>query len=151
MASDETGVNSAGLIVVTGLKEFRQAIKAVDDENPKRLKAGFNKAAAVVAQAAKVRTPKRSGAAAGSIRVASNTTAAQVRAGGAAAPYFGFLDYGNKPHQGHGVGPKDSHPRKFIPTGRILYPAFYANRVRVTDIIAGELRGLMRENGLGSE
>lgn len=135
-------------IQIVGLREFRLAIKNIDEGVPVMIRHALNKAAEVVLVDARGRTPSRSGRARRSERVSSTQQYARISAGGSQAPYFGALDYGNKRHSGHGVGRGDSGGLPFIPTGRILYPAFQNQRVHVSAIIGDELTALVRKNGL---
>lgn len=146
-----------------GMREFLAAMKKTDAEAPKAIKAGFNVAAEVVAAEARRRapvysgpagkltkkgTPVRAGALRDSIRVASTQKAAQIREGSRSVLYAGFIDYGNKRRHGRGVGRRDSNPRPFIPTGRIMYPAFEAKRAEVAELVGDALFSVAKRYGL---
>lgn len=135
-------------IQIVGLKEFRAAVLATETGIPSSVRIALNEAVALVVTNAKGRTPVRSGAARSTIKASSTANYARVSEGGSGAPYMGFLDYGNKVRSGHGVGRGDSQERPFIPTGRILYPAFSAERTSTIGLVNGSLVKLARQHGL---
>lgn len=136
-------------IQITGFKEFRAQLKAMDSDTPRMVKAVFNVSAELVTAAAKRRAPVRTGRLRDSIRVASTTTRAQIREGGGGVDYAGATDYGNVRKAGRGVGRRDSGGLKFIPTGRIMYPAFLAMEAQVRAEMAQGLTDLARSKGVG--
>lgn len=138
-----------GGIQVTGLTEFRASVKAVEDGKATAVKAIFNEVSAVVVAAAKYRTPVRSGRLQESIRAASTTTMARISMGGAAAPYAGFIDYGNTVHAGRGVGRGDSQPRRFTSTGRIMYPAYLSKRDEIIPLANRLFGEYIETKGIG--
>lgn len=112
-------------VTIEGLREFQAALKKADGYSQTMLRVVLNNVATPVAHAAQGNVPRRSGAAAGSIRVASSQREARVKAGGAKAPYYPWLDFGGS------VGRKGSVHRPFIKKGRYLYPAYEAHRDEV--------------------
>lgn len=139
---------AADAIQIVGLKEFRAAVGATAGGIPAQVRVALNEAMALVVNNAKGRTPARTGAARGTIKASSTANYARISEGGSSAPYMGFLDYGNKVRSGHGVGRGDSQRRPFTPTGRILYPAFAAERSATLDLVNGSLAKLARSHGL---
>lgn len=139
---------AADAIQLVGLKEFRAAIVATEGGIPAQVRIALNEAMALVVGRAKSLTPVRTGAGRGTIKASSTANYARISEGGSSAPYMGFLDYGNKVRSGHGVGRGDSQDRPFIPTGRILYPAFRAERTATLDLVNGSLVKLARAQGL---
>lgn len=105
-------------------------------------------AADIVAQAARSRVPEISGRARESVRAVVSKGGGGVRGGGAKAPYYGFLDFGNKKKRGAGVGRKDSHPRQFIKKGRYIYPALDEHYDDVVDQYEKNVNDLLRRAGL---
>ena len=103
-------------IQVRGLRELRNALTKVDAESKDRLKAAFRHIAEHVVSSAQGKVPRRTGAAAGSIKPRSTTTGAGLAFGGTAAPYFPWLDFGGR------VGRQKHTTRPFIKTGRYIYP-----------------------------
>jgi HK97 gp10 family phage protein len=141
---------AADAVHVEGLKEFLAKIKALEVATPtKVVRTALNSAAALVVADAQRRAPSRSGALKASIRASSTPTFARVSEGSAAVPYAGFIDYGNKVRSGRGVGRGDSQARPFIRTGRVLYPAFRAQRESVITQLNTTLRDAIKSVGLG--
>jgi hypothetical protein len=134
---------------IDGLRQLNRALKDMNTEFSKELKTILNDVADLVAKRAVRRAPARSGKLRRSIKTASSAQKAQVKGGSTAVPYYGFIDYGNRPRGGKGaVGRKDSNPRKFIPTGRILYPAYEESKYEVTVLLAHELDQFIEAKGL---
>ncbi len=129
---------------VTGLKEFRRALKTVDGELPKVLRVAMNKAADLVVQEARPGVPKSTGKAAASIKPRSTATSVRVSAGGARAPYYPWLDYGGR------VGRRKATVRPFSPDGRYLYPAYFKLRDSgvFTDVMSAALIDVAAAAGL---
>lgn len=109
-------------IKIEGLAQFSRNLKRLDADLPKALRVGLNEVAGVVVGDAKPGVPRRSGRAAGSLRVASTRTKVRVRAGGRRAPYYPWLDFGGR------VGRRRSVIRPFISDGRYLYHSYYRKR-----------------------
>lgn len=111
------------LVEVEGLRDFLKRLKQVDSNLPKAVRLAMNDAVQIVIDEAKPRIPRRTGRAAASVRAASTRTSSRIRAGGARAPYFPWLDWGGR------VGRKRSVRRTYIPvTGRYLYRAYFKKR-----------------------
>jgi len=115
----------AGEVQVEGLKELRKALKDVDPELQKGLRVELKKVAEIVAAAARERVPRRSGAAADSIRTGASGDKVLIVGGKAKVPYYAWLDFGTRnpvrgnarsvgPWAGSGAGPK---------RGRFIYAA----------------------------
>jgi phage gpG-like protein len=118
---------------IDGLREFRAALKAADASLPRELRPAFNKAAEVVAFAARGRVPTRSGSLASSIRPLSTQTEGRVAMGSAKVPYAGFIEFGGR------VGRKKSVSRPIVKSGRYLYPTFRERRPLVEAIMVKAL------------
>lgn len=82
---------------VSGARELRAALKRAGMEC-KDLTVVNRLVAQLVAHMASARSPRRSGRLAGSVRPGATTTAAIVRAGGAAIPYAGVIHNGWPAH-----------------------------------------------------
>jgi len=124
------------LIRVHGLRELKRTLRRIDRGAPKGLRLAGNKAAQIVVDTAKPRVPlgpPQGGHAKSSIRAASTTSAARVRAGGARFPYYPWLDFGGR------VGRKNSVHRPFLKTGRYIWAAFAQERDRVERVLRDEL------------
>jgi hypothetical protein len=131
-------------VKIEGLREFNAALKALDKDLPKAVRLAFNAAADVVVADARPRVPRLTGAAAGSIRVASTRTAARVRAGGSKAPHYPWLDFGGS------VGPNRSVQRPFLKEGRYLYNAYFRKRAsgEFVDVMSKALIKVARSAGI---
>lgn len=139
MASDDA-------IQIRGLAEFKAVVKAMDVNTPKQMKNALNGVAKIVVVGARVRAPVRSGRLRGSIRAASTPTRAQIRMGSGTVLYAGFIDYGGtvglRRHTAEFRAARKAGRARFvavrpyIPTGRIMYPAFMQQRT----LIQAELR-----------
>lgn len=121
-------------IRVDGLDALRKRLRSADKGLAKDLGQAGRQAADIVAKAAQPKVPVQTGAARDSVRAVALKGGGAVKGGGTKAPYFGFLDYGNKPHSGAGVGRGDSQTgRPFLHGGRIVYPALAEKRSEVID------------------
>ncbi len=127
---------------ITGLREFQRALKQMDAGLPKQMRVAFNKASQLVIDYAKPRVPSRSGKARGSLKVRSTQRQARVAAGGRAAPYYPWLDFGGR------VGPGKSVRRQFRTEGRYVYPGLRDNRDEITEVMSDALTQLARDAGL---
>jgi hypothetical protein len=112
-------------IQITGLRELNKALKQVDADLPKQTRLALNEGAAIVADEARSKVPRRTGRAASTYRARSTRTAARVAIGGAKAKYVPWLDFGGR------TGPDKSVHRQFIKSGRYLFPALERKRPEV--------------------
>lgn len=127
---------------MTGLKEFQRALKQMDGESQKQLRAVLNTAAETVARGASRRVPRRTGRAAASLRAQSSQREARAVGGSRKAPYYGWLDFGGR------IGRDKSQRRPFVVGGRYLYPAFAANRDPIYRALQTGLADLAARAGL---
>ena len=135
-------------IKVEGLDELRAALRKADRTLAKEVGQAGKKAADIVAQAAKPKYPVRTGAARDSLRAVVVRGGGGVRLGGAKAPYAGFVEFGNVVGSGRGVGRGDSQPRRFIKSGRYLYPTLADRRDEVVNVYFDAMNDLLRRAGL---
>lgn len=138
-------------IRIEGLKEFQGALRKIDADLPKKLRVLFNEVAETVAAGARRRVPTKTGRAKASIKVASQQREAIIKGGGNKAPYYPFLEFGNKVGGGAFVGRGDSVDRPYRQAGRYLYPTFSANRQSVEAAMEKKLNELVEESGLKAE
>lgn len=129
-------------IRVEGLAEFNRGLRKMDADLPKALRVAMNEAAGVVVDYARPKIPRRSGRAAGSVRVASTRTAVRVRAGGARVPYYPWLDFGGR------VGRNRSVVRPFLSDGRYLWKGLAVKRVEFTAVLERSLLDVARSAGI---
>jgi hypothetical protein len=134
--------NDLATVKIVGLKEFNSRLRKLDGQLPKMVRVAFNSAASIVVDDARPHIPVVTGAAKGSVRVASTRTAARIRGGGSKAPYYPWLDFGG--YAGRG---KTLH-RPFLPDGRYIYNSFYRKRPQFIDQMVKALRGIAHHVGL---
>lgn len=130
-------------ITVTGLREFQQAVKAMDAGLPKTMRLVFNDAAGLVIDWARPRIPSKTGRARASLKARSSQREARVSIGGNRAAWVPWLDFG-------GEGRIKGRPaaRPFIKDGRYVYQGLKVKRTEVTEIMSAGLTQLAREAGL---
>lgn len=133
----------ADAIRIDGLKEFQRALRDMDADLPKQLRVVLNRATGVVVDWAQPRVPRRSGAAAASIKARSSQREARVAIGGRRAPHMPWLDFG-----GEGKKPGRPSARPFLRHGRYLYAGLDANRDEVQRIMVEGAAALARDAGL---
>lgn len=119
-------------IKVTGLKEFRDALKKMDKDLPKVLRISFNRAADIIVDEARPKVPTRTGRARASIKTRSTQTEVRVVGGSKRVPYYPWLDFG-------GTIGTNGPRRPFLKNGRYIYDAYFRNRDEFTDILVDEL------------
>lgn len=129
-------------IKIQGLTKLNRSLRDLSKDAPKQLRIVGNEAAEVVVDDARPDVPSDSGRAARTVRVASTRTAAQVKGGGARAPYYPWLDFGGK------VGVNRSISREFIKRGRYIYPSYVDNKDVIADRLETGLTDLIRDSGL---
>lgn len=129
-------------IRVEGLRDFQRQLKQMDAQLPRQLRLALNEAAGLVIDYAAPRFPKRSGAAAASLKARSSQRVARVALGGRRAPYAPWLDFGGR------TGPARSVVRPFIKEGRYVYRGLAVKRDAITDVLASGLAQLARDSGL---
>jgi hypothetical protein len=130
-------------IEVTGLREFQKQLRSMDANLPKQLRVALNQAADEVIGYAEARFPRRTGAAAASLKARSSQREARVALGGRRAPYAPWLDFG-----GEGRVKGRPAPRPFIKSGRYVYKGLEVKRDRITEILAAALTQLALDAGL---
>lgn len=128
---------------VEGLKEFRKALKDLDDDLPKALRMALNKSVEIIVDNAQPDVPSRSGRARSSIKARSTQTTARVSGGGNKAPYYPWLDFGGA------VGRRDSVRRPFLKNGRYIYNAYFKHRDEFGEILEGSLIDVAKASGIG--
>lgn len=129
-------------IKVEGLQRLNRSLRNISKDAPKQLRLVGNEAAEVVVSDARPEVPSRSGRAARTVKAASTRTAAQVKAGGARAPYYPWLDFGGR------VGVNRSVRRQFIKGGRYIFPAYSDNRDQIAVKLEQGMTDLIRDSGL---
>lgn len=129
-------------IEIRGIKEFQASLRKMDADLPKQLRIALNGASDLVISKARPGIPRRTGAAAASLKARSSQREARIAAGGRKAPYYPWLDFG-----GH-VGRGGSVDRPFFKEGRYIYPALRKNREQITKVMATAIADLARGAGL---
>lgn len=129
-------------IRIDGLDEFQSSISALGRELPNAVRMALGDATDLIADDARRNVARRTGAAAGSVRVVTSDGASTVTAGGPRAPYFGWLDFGGT------VGRGGSVRRPFLPDGRYVYNAFVRHRGEFDELGDEVLTGAARAAGM---
>jgi hypothetical protein len=129
-------------IEVAGLKEFQKSIRAMDRDLGKEVRVVLNASGEIVVRNAKPKVPRRTGAAAESLKLRSSQREARVAAGGRRAPYYPWLDFGGS------VGPGDSVHRPFRSEGRYIYPTVRERNAEIQQAMSDGLSSLATRAGL---
>lgn len=127
---------------IEGLREFQRALRTLDKTKAKGLRLAMNESADLLISRTRRKIPKRSGAAAASLKPRSTQTSVRIAIGGRKAPYYPWLDFGGR------VGPGKSVTRPFLKEGRYLYPTFSSSRADFARILEDSLTDLARDAGL---
>jgi hypothetical protein len=125
-------------VEVNGLRDLRNALRAVEDATPGALRDGLADLAGLVAEDARNRVPVRTGKARASIVVRRQTAGAAIATGGSRAEYEPWLDFGGRVGRGRSV------VRPFLKTGRYVYPALADKRAVINqrlDRLLADLAG----------
>jgi hypothetical protein len=129
-------------IDVTGIRAFTKQLKQMDAGLGKTVRITLNSAAEIVVTRTRPKIPRRTGAAAASLKVSSSQREARVAAGGRKAPYYPWLDFGGS------VGPGDSVHRPFFTEGRYIYPTVRQHHEEIQKVMATGLSDLAQSAGL---
>lgn len=129
-------------IGVKGLAEFNRGLRRLDQEAPKGLRIALNGAADLLISETVRVIPKRTGAAARSLKARSTRTSARVAIGGKRAPYYPWLDFGGR------TGVRRSVQRPFIKEGRYLFPTLVRVSPKIADHLDEALTEVARKSGL---
>lgn len=135
-------------VKVEGLDELRRSLRKAGSTVGKDIGKVGKYAADIVAAEARGYVPARTGRARRSVRATVHRGGGAVKGGGANAPYYPFLEFGNKVRSGGGVGRGDSVPRAFIAGGRYLYPALARKRDEVVETYAREVHDALKKADL---
>ncbi len=103
-------------ITVTGLAQFGVSLKRFAGSTPKMEQEAMNGCSDLFVSKVRPLVPQRSGAARRSVKKTKARGKIRVEAGGRAAPYFPWLDFGGR------VGRKKSVQRQYISQGRYVFP-----------------------------
>ncbi len=134
----------AEAIRIEGLSEFRNNLRAMDRAFPKALRLAFNESADIIVQSARPRVRRKTGRAAGTVKVKSTQSYARVSGGGSKAPYYPWLDFG-----GH-IAPRGRNiDRPFIKHGRYIYAAYDDSRGRFVEVMQRALVQVAEQAGIG--
>jgi len=129
-------------ISVEGLAEFNRGLRKLDADAPKALRIALNGAADLLVNKTVPQIPRRTGAAAKSLKAKSTRTSARVSVGGRRAPYYPWLDFGGS------TGRNRSVERPFYSEGRYLYPTLRRVRPEVARALEQGLVDVARGAGL---
>lgn len=129
-------------IAVEGLAEFNRALRRLDKDAPKALRTVNNSAADLLISRTRPEIPRRTGAAAGSLKARSTRTSVRIAVGGRQAPYYPWLDFGGR------TGRRRSVVRPFYREGRYLYPTLARIRPEIETALKSGLVDVARDAGL---
>lgn len=129
-------------IGVSGLSDMSRALRRIDTEAPKGLRLALNRVADFFVGRVQPLIPRRSGAAAKSLKARSTRTSARIAAGGARAPYYPWLDFGGR------VGRDRSVERPFYTEGRYIYPTLRKQRPEIDKMLGSALVAVAESAGL---
>lgn len=129
-------------IAVFGLREFTRALRKIDGEAAKQVRLVFNEAAQLVVDTARPKIPRRTGAAAGSLKTRSTRTEVRVAFGGDRARHFPWLDFGGR------VGRRKSVSRPFLKDGRYVYPSYHQRKPDIQRTMQAGIERVARGAGL---
>lgn len=129
-------------IKVVGLNQFRKGLRGMDRNLPKAVRVALNGVADVLIDATRPKIPRRTGAAAASLKAQSTQSAARVAVGGRSAPYYPWLDFGGR------VGRRKSVVRPFIKQGRYIFPTLAEQRENIQDAMLKAMAQLASDNGV---
>lgn len=117
-------------VEVKGLGDLARAFKQVDRELNQEMKRRLKDVVQGVADTAIQRMPHRTGRAQTSVKARASDRGGAIAAGGTAAPYYPFLDFGGSVGRGHvpGVGGSGAIKRSMPDGGRYIYPALIERR-----------------------
>jgi hypothetical protein len=127
---------------ITGLKEINKALRQIDSDAPKGMRVALNGCADFLIDKVRPQIPKKTGAAARSLKARSTRTSVRIAVGGTSAPYYPWLDFGGK------VGKNDSVVRPFFTEGRYIYPTFRTSKEEFTKIMDGAVMAVVVGAGL---
>lgn len=130
-------------ISVQGLAEFNRSLRKLDSDAPKALRIALNGVADLLVGKIQPQIPRRTGAAAGSLKARSTRTSARIAVGGRRAAYYPWLDFG-------GEGRRKGRPaaRPFIKEGRYVYPTLRRERPSIEDRLGQALVAVATGAGL---
>lgn len=131
-------------VKITGLRELGRAFRQMDVDLPKELKAEFLPVAQRVVGVVQQRMPHRSGRAQGSVKARASARGASIAAGGRAAPYYQWLDFGGS------VGRNRSVKRTMPKGGRYIYPAIAESRDEIVKGADEAVAKVARSAGFGT-
>jgi len=124
-------------VEIVGWADFQRDLKQFPEDVKKKFADEMKNVAEVVARAAAVKVPSKTGNAISTIRSKGLSTGASVAEGGSNAPYMQWLDFGSRtpvtgnarsvgPWTNSGAGPKG---------GRFIYPAIDDKRAEIAKAV----------------
>lgn len=148
----EAQVVTEEAVKVRGLRELSSAFRKMDVELPKALKGEFLGVAQGIAGKVQQRMPHISGRAQGSVKARASVRGASIAAGGRAAPYYQFLDFGGSTGRGHkpGAAGSGSIKRRFVKGGRYIYPALAEHRDDIEKAVDEAVEKVARSAGFAT-
>lgn len=129
-------------IAVEGLAEVNRGLRKLSSDAPKQLRLSLNEIADFLVGKIQPDIPRRTGAAAKSLKAKSTRTSARIGVGGKRAPYYPWLDFGGR------TGRNRSVKRPFLKEGRYVYPTLRRERPEIEDKLQTALIAVATDAGL---
>lgn len=133
------------VVQVTGLREVRKALAAVEKTAPKDLSKEFKEIASDVARRTASKVPARTGRAASSYKPRGTTGGGAIAFGGGRSPHTPWLDFGGSTKV-PGVGKRVARP--VIKGGRYLYPTIADMQDEIADRTDDAIKRVIQKHGL---
>lgn len=136
------------VIIVRGLKEFRQACAVLQDT--KDFREAMKRVAQRVVDEATDSVPEVKGVARSSYKARAAGAGARVVFGGTKAPYVPWLEFGGRKHgplKGKTTGRTQPIDRERVVGGRYLYPAIWRNQEETEIQVLKEINVLIKRYG----
>ncbi len=139
----ETGYS----VKVTGLREVNAALKEVERGLPKAMQVEFKAIAEVIAESARGKVPRKTGAAAGSIRARATQRGAGIAFSDSdgSVPYFPWLNFGGR------VGRHGSIERSTVTPDRYIYSSILSARDETMRAVDDAVKKVAGQAGFDTE
>ena len=137
---------SPSAVQVKGVRDIQAALRQLDGESQKLLKVAFDDVAQILVRDVKRRMPSgppKGGHAESTVKSTSQQREGRIREGGKKYPYVPWLDFGGQVGKGRTGLKTGATKRKFISSGRYLYPALDRNYDEVYTAMHEALIGLL--------
>lgn len=125
-----------------GLDKYRQGLDRISKKIPDAVLAAFAEAGDIIADTARPKVPRRTGAAQRSLRSTPSPRGVRVVGGSSSVRYYAWLEYGGR------AGRNGSVVREYVPQGRYIYPTYVSKRNDVERVLLNHVIRLFEQEGL---